>query len=373
MLAFTSCLYFGAQNSLDNLYPRDVNAAVTFGSIEELNDESLDAFREKSAELADEEGAAPKAPVDYRYASFMGKLQEDGSVDIDVVAYSPMDAAVYDDMYQFNIIPLEDYNRMEGKEEKLRRDQALVYFDKGSISGSFLSFSDGTKLKATAMDKPESEIGSAVNVMPTVTAITDDFEAVAGSIVEKAEYHTIQWVYGYDTALSGDKEISYCEDLENAFAEMVDEGQGFSAYYESRIDREDDFYGMYGSLFFLGSMLSIVFIVAAVLIIYYKQVSEGYEDQSRFDIMQKVGMTARDIRKSINSQLLTVFFLPLCIAAIHLAFAFPLLNKMLMLFGLMDVRLLIVTTAISILVFALFYVVVYRITSNAYYKIVSGR
>lgn len=249
----------------------------------------------------------------------------------------------------------------------------LVYFDKGSISGSFLSFSDGTKLKATAMDKPESEIGSAVNVMPTVTVITDDFEAVAGSIVEKAEYHTIQWVYGYDTALSGDKEISYCEDLENAFAEMGDEGQGFSAYCESRIDREDDFYGMYGSLFFLGSMLSIVFIVAAVLIIYYKQVSEGYEDQSRFDIMQKVGMTARDIRKSINSQLLTVFFLPLCIAAIHLAFAFPLLNKMLMLFGLMDVRLLIVTTAISILVFALFYVVVYRITSNAYYKIVSGR
>ena len=84
-------------------------------------------------------------------------------------------------------------------------------------------------------------------------------------------------------------------------------------------------------------------------------------------------MTKKDIRKSINSQLLTVFFLPLCMAGIHLAFAFPLLQKMLMLFNLINIKLLILTTAISFLVFALFYVVVYRITSNAYYKIVAGR
>lgn len=134
----------------------------------------------------------------------------------------------------------------------------------------------------------------------------------------------------------------------------------------------DDFYGSFGGLFFLGIMLSIVFIIAAVLIIYYKQISEGYEDQSRFEIMQKVGMTKKDIRKSINSQMLTVFFLPLLFAIVHLGFAFPIINKLLLLFGLDNLGLLLLTAAIGALVFALFYIIVYRVTSNAYYSIVSG-
>ena len=115
-----------------------------------------------------------------------------------------------------------------------------------------------------------------------------------------------------------------------------------------------------------------MFIFAAVLIIYYKQVSEGYEDQSRFDIMQRVGMTKKEIKKSINSQILTVFFLPLIAAGVHLAFAFPLINKMLMAFNLTNLNLLILVTVCCFIIFAIFYVVVYRITSKAYYSIVSG-
>ena len=111
---------------------------------------------------------------------------------------------------------------------------------------------------------------------------------------------------------------------------------------------------------------------AAVLIMYYKQISEGYEDQSRFEIMQKVGMTQRDIKKSINSQILTVFFLPLLSAGVHLAFAFPLIHKILILFSLTDLNLLILVTICCFLIFALFYVLVYYITSKAYYAIVSG-
>ncbi len=113
-------------------------------------------------------------------------------------------------------------------------------------------------------------------------------------------------------------------------------------------------------------------IVVFVLIMYYKQVSEGYEDRSRFDIMQKVGMTKREIRKSINSQMLTVFFLPLITAGIHLAFAFPLLSKMLALFNLTNMPLLTLVTLCCYLIFAVFYILVYRITSKAYYTIVSG-
>ena len=133
-----------------------------------------------------------------------------------------------------------------------------------------------------------------------------------------------------------------------------------------------DFYTAYGGLFFVGILLSIVFILAAVLIIYYKQVSEGYEDQARFAIMQKVGMDKRAIRKSINAQILLVFFLPLLLAGLHLAFAFPLVWRILQLFMLSNLKLLILVTVGAYLVFALLYTLVYRLTSNAYYNIVSG-
>ena len=107
------------------------------------------------------------------------------------------------------------------------------------------------------------------------------------------------------------------------------------------------------------------------LFIYYKQTSEGYEDQSRFEIMQKVGMTKKEIRKSINSQLLTVFFLPLIIAFIHLVFAFPIICRLLLTVSINNVVLFAITTVSSFIVFAVFYMIIYKITSNSYYRIVS--
>ena len=114
-----------------------------------------------------------------------------------------------------------------------------------------------------------------------------------------------------------------------------------------------------------------MFIAAAALIIYYKQVSEGYEDQSRFAIMRKVGMTRQDIKKSINSQILTVFFIPLLMAGVHLAFAFPLVWQLLTMFSLTNKRLAICTNIGAFLIFCVFYVVIYRFTAHAYYRIVS--
>ena len=141
---------------------------------------------------------------------------------------------------------------------------------------------------------------------------------------------------------------------------------------DSRNVGRDDYYSTFGSLFYLGVMLSVVFIFAAVLIIYYKQVSEGYEDQSRFEIMQKVGMTKKEIRKSINSQLLTVFLLPLAGAGLHMIFASIIIRRILLAFNFNNPVLFAVTTLVCFVVFALFYTLIYRVTSNAYYKIVSG-
>ena len=143
---------------------------------------------------------------------------------------------------------------------------------------------------------------------------------------------------------------------------------------DSKAQGRSDIIGINGGLFFLGILLGSVFLFGTVLIMYYKQISEGYEDQKRFDILMKVGMTQKEVKKSINSQVLTVFFLPLIAAGIHLAFAFPLLSKMLMLMSTSaSEKLLLIVTVGCYLVFALFYMIVYWVTSKSYYTIVNPK
>ena len=110
--------------------------------------------------------------------------------------------------------------------------------------------------------------------------------------------------------------------------------------------------------------------MATVLIIYYKQISEGYDDKERFNIMQKVGLSKAEIKKSINRQILMVFFLPLVFAVIHIAFAFPMITKLLATLNLINVPLLRLCTVVTILVFAVIYTVVYFLTARVYLKIV---
>ena len=177
----------------------------------------------------------------------------------------------------------------------------------------------------------------------------------------------IIWSAAFGTGLPREQQLA----LGHAIGEALSgSGETWGYSYTLRAEAADDFYGTYGSLFFIGIVLSIMFIFAAVLIIYYKQLCEGYEDQPRFAIMQKVGMTAADIRRSVNSQLLTVFFLPLVGAALHMAFAFPMIRRMLLLFELHNTGLFVATVLISFAVLAAVYTLVYKATSNAYYRIV---
>ena len=130
--------------------------------------------------------------------------------------------------------------------------------------------------------------------------------------------------------------------------------------------------GLYGRLFFLGILLSILFMGATVIIMYYKQVIEGYDDKERLDIMQKVGMSCHEVKKTINSQVLTVFFIPLLGAGVHMAFAFPIIALMLRVFMISDTFLLAAITLGAFAAFALFYVASYLITSKAYYRVVAA-
>ena len=167
----------------------------------------------------------------------------------------------------------------------------------------------------------------------------------------------------------------YANGVKEAFKETMERDTEYAEFYTIMADEREtgsaDIMSFNGSLFFIGIVLSAVFIFAAVLIIYYKQISEGYEDSRSFEVMRKVGMTRKEIKKSINSQLLVVFFIPLIFAGAHLAFAFPVIGKIMALFGLYNNGLFILTTLISYAVFAVFYVLVYKVTSNVYYNIVS--
>ena len=147
-------------------------------------------------------------------------------------------------------------------------------------------------------------------------------------------------------------------------------GKWWSCGWTLRCDVEADAYGLAGGFLFLGIFLGTIFLMATVLIIYYKQISEGYEDKARFEIMQKVGLSREEVRASIRSQVLMVFFLPIAVAAIHILFDFNMVEKLLTLFQVYNTTLTALCTLGTVLVFFLVYGAVYLLTARTYYKIV---
>jgi putative ABC transport system permease protein len=182
---------------------------------------------------------------------------------------------------------------------------------------------------------------------------------------------TISYYFGFDVDANRSESLAIHDDLV-ASAKQAIAGSGY-VVVESAENARDDFYSLYGGLFFLGIFLGVLFIGATVLIIYYKQITEGFEDKHRFEIMQKVGMSRLEVKKTIKDQVLMVFFLPLIAAIIHIAFAFKPITKMLALFNLTNIALFIWCTLGVILVFGLFYAVVYVLTARVYYQIVSAK
>ena len=159
---------------------------------------------------------------------------------------------------------------------------------------------------------------------------------------------------------------------ENVIHNMQNEDPELSnVEFQNRQMSENSFYELYGSLLFIGIYMGILFVVATVLIIYYKQISEGYDDRERFQIMQKVGMSKKEVKYSIKNQVLSVFFLPLITAVIHVMVAFPVVMKLLALLNLANKTLFMLCTGVRIVAFAGFYAVVYGVTAREYYKIVN--
>ena len=280
----------------------------------------------------------------------------------------------YERAVDLTILPLEDYDRMTGESLTLEPGEAYLCCPRMAYTQPDIRIGELTYQIKGQLPSFGGFGADSANITTTIYLIVPDFDAAVNALrTQNTRYPVVvSWQYSFDSGSPDEAQIAFLRDMMGTFADNR-EGLVYASYtVESIASNREDFVGTYGSLFFLAILLSIVFLAAAVLILYYKQISEGYEDQARFEIMQRVGMTKTDIRKSINSQLLLVFFLPLLFAGLHLGFAFPFVHKMLMLFNLTNLKLLIGTTVVTFAIYAVFYTLVYRITSNSYYSIVAG-
>ncbi len=375
MLSSTLSLYVGAEDSLAQRYPKDIALRLSIPTMEQMNEQNFSQMRQAIQERVPNQ----ENVVEYADAEVAGLFTENGII-IDQKSYMESNTVDYDKIGYLQIMTLEDYNRVMGTNVVLEKDECLLHCLRTEYMGDTFCIEGGTPLKVKeVLDDMYIAGHSSMQIVPTITLITADFDTIVSpmlslenSLGDPVVY--FGWNYSFDMDASAEEEIAAYDLLRSEMDHIVirEEDGSYSYIHDCREEGRAEFFGMYGGLFFIGILLSIVFVFATVIIIYYKQISEGYEDQKRFEIMQKVGMTKKEIRRSINSQILTVFFLPLVFAGMHLAFAFPMVWKLLQLFNLYNLPLLIGVTIVCFLVFGVCYALVYKWTAGAYYKIVSG-
>ena len=377
MMSSTSALYTGAEQCLNVRYPNEVGAfACKYGYDEGLEDlgEKLDTDIKAAAE---EHGAEIKNNKTYYEWSISGYF-DNSKLDIALNSKSNLAFINYDKVAQILFIDADVYNRVFGYNETVTPGEALVGTAKNIEIGDVITIGDVPFKVTKRIDDRIAEIDPAaqVSASPGIFMVVKDVNEVARNYTKYADYDgepMLAWFWNcrFDTGLKADEQVALADTLDNLIKKELQPLDFDNCYCESHEAERSDFVSTFGGLFFLGMLLSVIFLVSCVIIMYYKHVSEGFEDQSRFDIMQKVGMTKEDIRKSINSQMLTVFLIPIIFACIHLAVVLPIVNKLLMLFGLFDIPRLIIASCVCVLICGIVYAVIYRVTSNAYYRIVS--
>ena len=370
MMVGSCCLYFGTESSLQSRYPYAMNIRV---DLEEMSGLSLRAsLREEIDACLTQEKLSPEQVHTNTIVSMAGVLEGE-TLRTDLEGINPLGTLELDlrDVY---LCPLEDYNREFGRQETLEPGQALVY----GLEPGQLSLGGVYPLELVRpMEGTITIAGSTAEYFPSIFLVVGEgeLEAIVERLNALPEYaarfslHPV-WQCSFDPALDPAAEADLAQTLAQGLRGLP-EAEQYSVQVDSREANRAEFMAMHGAVLFLGALLSVVFLFATVLILYYKQITEGYEDQSRFEIMQKVGMSREEIRKSVNAQLLTVFFLPLGMALVHLGFAFPMIRRLLLLFNLWDLPLLLGIGGVTVAVFALLYFLVYRITARAYYKLVA--
>lgn len=361
MVSTTVSLYIGMEDVLRTRFPQTmmISTPVSAG-------QSVEGLQTSVKEVLAKHRLEGKDRLDYRYAALIGN-QEGGTVITDRSNMSNASSSVR----EFYLIPLEDYNRLAKRTASLGDDEILIYSSRSKYEEDSLTVLNRTLTVKERLDSFFENSLNRVSISGSYYIVVKDMEVIKALEVARAEENGdepsgYRYYLGFDLDAGETDIAAVYQDIRTVVSRDYP-----GSSIESPVAAKESFLAVYGGLFFLGIFLGALFIMATVLIIYYKQVSEGYDDKARFAIMQKVGMSREEVRGSIRSQVLTVFFLPLVAAGIHIAFAFPIITKLLAVLNLTNVGLFAWCTAGTILVFTLFYALVYGLTAKVYYRIVS--
>ena len=362
MLSTTISLWVGMNDIIETRFPRDITVSINsvdsnqaLYTIDDMNNAIEQAGIQTEDELVYRtlSVSAFNQGNTYTFGNENMSLQDISNV---VVLY---------------FITLDDYNRTEGTNVSLAPDEVLVFPSGKQFDHKTIDIASKTFKVKGILDSIKADSNYSANLQNSMFVVVDSMDTLfmIDDLQKQAYGDNASYIHtSYDFNLSKSEEMSVKEATDALIANYP--GDTTYMMVDTQEGNYEDLLSLYASFLFIGIFLSFLFIMATVLIMYYKQITEGYEDKKRFEIMQKVGLDKREVKKTINSQVLTVFFLPLVVAAIHIVFAFPMIEKMLRLLYLDNTNLYIMTTVICFGVFALVYVLIYFLTSKVYYGIV---
>ena len=369
----TSALYAGMEKSYNERFPRQLMIAGYHSTSDKLKE------IENNVKLsAKEAGTEVQDLVSYNSLPMVGRLIEDK---FNFEANLGVDLA---NVRMVVVLQLKDYNKFANKNKTLESNEIFLHVDKkGEYNHQTISLNGlEYKVKEKLAEFPGTIGSDSANIMDTYYVIVKDnkeAEKIAAKLAEKYAELNKQ-----DAAKRGISIETGTPTLQNYVAfnikDTTKEAKVIESFkklekqsgieIEGKEENKITFRGVFASFLFIGVFISFIFVISQVVIMYYKQISEGYEDKGNFEIMRKVGITDKQIKQSIRSQVLLIFFSPLIIATLHTIVAYPFIEKILRLFLITDNSIFLQALAVTIVVFAIFYLIVYAITSKIYYRII---
>lgn len=373
IIASTVSMYIGLEDELKTRYPME---AVTYVNYLEVDD-NVDSVRDHIRQIIEDEGRTITDEKTYGYFNMLTK-QNDNSLEKTSENDSLGNGTYVNIVTKDALCNLED--SLDEKDiPELTDDSVAVYgmkkfnYDSIKILGRKFDVKESKyyKIKKDAYISScfTNEYYIVVNNMDTLTQLFNLQKEVYGD-----RAFTFRNTIGFDFDGTKQQKIDCVKKINQYLVSDAEKeiGNG-TAYVEGRAENEEAVHTLYGGIFFLGIFLGTMFLMVTVMIIFYKQTSEGYDDKERYEIMEKVGMSNAEVKKSIQSQVRMVFFLPIVTAAIHVAAAFPMLRRLLMMLNLTDTQLMIECMIGTLLVFLAIYYLVFKLTSRTYYKIVGNQ
>ena len=366
----TFSLYTGVEDMVAARNPNDVNFELY-----DTNDQALEGLKELTEELCARQGLSITHSMDRKFWSFAGSR-------VGNVLYDG-DGTMSNQYYMLEVYTLSDYNRYNNTHETLAPGEALLYDPAGNIEAGTIEHGELTVFDETFQVRKVDFAQGVASPKSTTwlgysdyALVLDDSQFSDGIFNASGSQKRCDMVYRIDLSDNSPQAVQRFSDLywdeaeQNWLAISQNGGSYERLVFSTKASDLTDAMELYGGLFFLGLFMGAVFLMGTVLIIYYKQVSEGYEDARRFDIMQKVGMSHQEVKRSIHSQVLMVFFLPLFMAILHLGVAFHMLQLILAMLNMVNFTLILISMVGCVLVFSVMYLVIYLLTARTYYKIV---